>query len=970
MKNIILLIFALSSATLTIFGQVETYLRVKVFTPNAIDIRTLAEMGIALESLERKPGEFIVGEFSESEVKLIQKSGLSYEVIIPDMASFYVKRSASFSIKELNDNMKKQRRSISGYVTPENFSLGSMGGYHTYTELLAELDEMHTMFPNLISAKQPIGLSTTIEGRPVYWVRISNNPESDQQKTKILYTALTHAREPASMQQMLYQMWYLLENYSSNAEIKYLIDNLEMYFIPCVNPDGYIYNQTSNPNGGGMWRKNRRLNSGGSMGVDLNRNFGYNWGYDNSGSSPDGTSLTYRGTGPFSEPETQLVKQFAEAKNFDLALNNHTYSDILIYPWGYANITTPDAATFQTFAELMTQENGYTYGTCYQTLSYTANGGSDDWFYGEQLTKKKVFAFTPEAGSPSDGFWPAANRIEAICAGHTAMNMYLARFALKYAITTEKGPQLLGSFQSTIPIETKCLGIDTPADFTVAIIPLSDNILSVSEPVSFVGMETLETRAHTFGVNLKSGIAAGDKIRFLLATHNGLFAYIDTITKVFGFSEAIFEDNGNSLNHWNSNDWGISTTQFSSPSSSITDSPIGNYINNANTSITLSQPINLSDAISASVEFMARWDVETSWDYVQFMISIDNGSSWTPLAGNYTSTGGSNQDLGKPLYHGTQLQWIKESINLNAYLGQLVQFRFRLISDGSVQRDGFYFDDFTVHKAFTTPVYQMNLPESISFPQRESMQIDLTEYILSEDLSNLTFEWNGNENIDVSISNWVLSIQANEPLWFGNEQITFKLSGNIGYLEQTVSVNCLRVNGVPQIIGQNPISTNKNTPVELSLSNLFVEDDDNNFPNDFSLIIEENQNYTIDNLTINPASDFIGYLTVPVKVNDGEDDSAPYNLQVEVRNPLDEALKEVSMPLIYYSPLQRAIIIEFTDMHHFSSLRAGDMQGRTIYSSSLNGNETKIAVEASNLAGGIYFVQLIGRTTIVKKVAL
>jgi hypothetical protein len=76
------------------------------------------------------------------------------------------------------------------------------------------------------------------------------------------------------------------------------------------------------------------------------------------------------------------------------------------------------------------------------------------------------------------------------------------------------------------------------------------------------------------------------------------------------------------------------------------------------------------------------------------------------------------------------------------------------------------------------------------------------------------------------------------------------------------------------------------------------------------------------------------------------------------------------MPFIYYSPLQRAIIIEFTDMHHFSSLRAGDMQGRTIYSSSLNGNETKIAVEASNLAGGIYFVQLIGRTTIVKKVAL
>lgn len=970
MKKILLLIFVISSTTLTMVGQVETYLRVKVFTPNAIDIRTLAEMGIALESLERKPGEFIVGEFSESEVKLIQKSGLSYEIVIPDMASFYVKRSAMFSIKELNDNMKKQRRSIGGYITPENFSLGSMGGYHTYTELLAELDEMHALFPNLISSKQPIGLSTTIEGRPVYWVRISNNPESDQQKTKILYTALTHAREPVSMQQMLYQMWYLLENYSSNSEIKYLIDNLEMYFIPCVNPDGYLYNQSTNANGGGMWRKNRRLNSGGSIGVDLNRNFGYNWGYDNSGSSPDGASLTYRGSGPFSEPETQLVKQFAEAKNFDLALNNHTYSDILIYPWGYANITTPDAVTFQTFAELMTQENGYTYGTCYQTLNYTANGGSDDWFYGEQLTKKKVFAFTPEAGSPSDGFWPAANRIEAICAGHTAMNMYLARFALKYAITTEKGPQLLGSFQSTIPIETKCLGIDTPADFTVAIIPLSNNILSVGEPVAFEGMETLEIRNHNFALNLKSGIAAGDSIRFIVSTANGLYTHSDTITKIFGFSEAVLNDPGSNLNHWNSNDWGISTTQFSSPSSSITDSPIGNYINNANTSITLSQPINLSDALSASVEFMARWDVETSWDYVQFMISTDNGSSWTPLAGNYTSTGGSNQDLGKPLYHGTQLQWVKESISLNANLGQSVLFRFRLVSDGSVQRDGFYFDDFIVHKAFSTPVYQMNLPESLSFPQREYLQVDLSQYIQSEDLSNLSIEWSGNENIDVSISDWVVTIQANELLWFGNEQITFRLNGSIGYIEQVVSVNCFRVNGIPQIIGQNPLSTYKNNPIEVSLSDLLVEDDDNDFPNDFSLLIEENPNYTIDNLTINPATDFVGILTVPVIVSDGEDDSAPYGLQVEVRDPLGEVLKEVSMPRIYYSPLQRAIIIDFLDMHQFSSLRAGDMQGRTIYSSPLTGNETKIAIDASNLAGGIYFVQLIGSTTIVKKVAL
>ena len=72
-------------------------------------------------------------------------------------------------------------------------------------------------------------------------------------------------------------MWYLLENYATNADIKATVDNTELFFVPCVNPDGYVYNQTTNPNGGGMWRKNRR-NNGTSFGVDINRNYGYNWG--------------------------------------------------------------------------------------------------------------------------------------------------------------------------------------------------------------------------------------------------------------------------------------------------------------------------------------------------------------------------------------------------------------------------------------------------------------------------------------------------------------------------------------------------------------------------------------------------------------------------------------------------------------------------------------------------------------------
>ena len=199
-------------------------------------------------------------------------------------------------------------------------------------------------------------------------------------------------------------MYYLLENYGVNDEVTYLVNETEMYFVPCINPDGYIYNQINDPNGGGMWRKNRRDLGNGEFGVDLNRNYGHTWGYDNVGSSGNFSSQTYRRC-PFSEPETQNMRDFCEAHNFEIALNYHTYGDMLIYPWGYDySIFTPDSAEFVEFAMLLTEDNRYIYGTGDQTVGYIVNGDSDDWMYGEQSTKQKIYSMTPEAGPYNYGF--------------------------------------------------------------------------------------------------------------------------------------------------------------------------------------------------------------------------------------------------------------------------------------------------------------------------------------------------------------------------------------------------------------------------------------------------------------------------------------------------------------------------------------------------------------------------------------
>ena len=115
----------------------------------------------------------------------------------------------------------------------------------------------------------------------------------------------------------------------------FLVDNRELYFIPVINVDGYVYNENTNPNGGGNWRKNRRDNGGGIFGVDPNRNYSFQWGFNNSGSSPTPSSSTYRGTGPFSEPETQAIRDFVNGQDFTMAFNYHSFSNVLIFPYDY-----------------------------------------------------------------------------------------------------------------------------------------------------------------------------------------------------------------------------------------------------------------------------------------------------------------------------------------------------------------------------------------------------------------------------------------------------------------------------------------------------------------------------------------------------------------------------------------------------------------------------------------------------------
>ena len=326
---------------------------------------------------------------------VLDANGFPWRITIEDLQGYYEDRLALGS--------GPLAANYGTWLNPP-FGQGDMGGYYTLAEIESVLDQMQAAYPNLITGRTSLG--TTIQGRSIWWVRISDNAGVDENEPEVRIDSLHHAREPQGMQTTLWFMLYLLEEYGSDPLATYLVDEREIYFVPCVNPDGYEYNRQIAPNGGGLWRKNRRNNGGGSFGVDLNRNYPFQWGFDNFGSSPDPDSEVYRGAGAASEPEVLAMTAFISGRSFTTALSVHTYSNLWLGPWGYDELFPANQAQYDEVGDLAVEFSGYVHGPASIVL-YEANGITVDYDHGQHGT----LSWTPEIGSSDDGFWPPQSRI-------------------------------------------------------------------------------------------------------------------------------------------------------------------------------------------------------------------------------------------------------------------------------------------------------------------------------------------------------------------------------------------------------------------------------------------------------------------------------------------------------------------------------------------------------------------------------
>ncbi|MBI2428262.1 MAG: immune inhibitor A [Ignavibacteriales bacterium] len=678
MKSFVCLLFLGS----LLYSQ-ERYSQVRIPVHSAEEFKRIADLGIAIDHVEGKIGGTISVFLSETELKQLDEANVPYSFIIKDWIQFYAER---------------QRRKIGSLqkfssTAPKNFRYGAMGGFLTYAEVIQQLDSMKLLFPALITSKDSIG--HTHEGRAIYALKISDNPSTTEpSEPEVLYTALHHAREPQGMMTVIYYMWWLLENYTTDPEAKYLVDNRQMWFIPVVNPDGYVFNQTLQPNGGAMWRKNRRDNLNGTFGVDLNRNYGpeFMWNAPNGGSSTSTSSDVYRGSSPFSEPETQAIDAFMRAHVIKTCFNYHTYSNLLIYPWGYKSMESEDSILFRDWSFDMTSVNRYATGTDLQTVAYSTRGNSDDYMFGDTSGAKiRTYALTPEVGAT--GFWPSIEEIYPLAEENLNANKYLAFVAGEYLSVQTF---LNNGVNSGMVIDNKGLSESQPHLFHFQ---TSDGVVSSSAASGTIPSRSSDTIQFAFvlGNPIPSPTA---KIYIKDAVGGAMVN--DSVMFLTGSSTIVFHDSANSTSQWSTGTGWSGVDDLLANSKVFTDSPNGKYAANVDNSLTLLSPIDLTSYQFAELQFKTKWSIEPVWDFGVVEISTDGGSVWKPVKTRYSRKGserfGSKQPAGSFGYDAFSPTsgWIDQRADISEFAGKQIAIRYRLSSDGGEERDGWYLDDIQV----------------------------------------------------------------------------------------------------------------------------------------------------------------------------------------------------------------------------------------------------------------------------------
>ena len=349
-------------------------------------------------------------------------------------------------------------------------------GYRTYPVALAELQQLVSNHPDICKlynlgdsrGKQyyNAGNNNYVNYQHDIWaLKLSSNVHLSEDKPAIFFMGLHHAREPLSTEVTFYILNHLLDNYGLDPEITHSINTKEIWFVPIMNPDGHkiVLDQINV-----SWRKNIRDNDGNGQitngsgsnfpdGVDPNRNYSWEWGVSASHSPND---QTYCGPEPFSEPENQAMSDLLASRHFVSGITYHTYGELVLWPYGYANnATTPDNTALVALGTQMAQATpklgSGTYTPQPSWALYPHGGITNDYAYG----KYGIFCYTFELATQ---FIPPPAQVEQVCQDNLQAALILLNRIDKSTLTGHVTNSVTGQ---PVVAEVYVHGIDNTGEY-------------------------------------------------------------------------------------------------------------------------------------------------------------------------------------------------------------------------------------------------------------------------------------------------------------------------------------------------------------------------------------------------------------------------------------------------------------------------------------------------------------------------
>lgn len=316
--------------------------------------------------------------------------------------------------------------------------------YRTIVDLYADLQTRAQAYPGLTYLRS---IGKSYEGRDIWSMRVTNESHVVADKPRLFLMANIHGRELITPEMAMVFMDHLLENYGVDPDVTWILDWHEIYIVVSANPDGHVRNETTLA----YWRKNTHPYgscSPDSIGVDLNRNHSFKWGLG-VGSSGDPCDETYRGPSNASEAETQLIQNYVRSLFPDqrgpgdtdaapedatgVLISLHSYSNLILWPWGWTNATAPNSAGLAALGQKMATYNYY--DPQQSNALYLTDGSTDDWSYGEL----GIASYTFEMGS---SFYPSCSQYDSLIQPNIPAILYAARVADTPYITS-RGPDAL-----------------------------------------------------------------------------------------------------------------------------------------------------------------------------------------------------------------------------------------------------------------------------------------------------------------------------------------------------------------------------------------------------------------------------------------------------------------------------------------------------------------------------------------------